>query len=364
MRNRKRAEKPKPPHHRAIAAAKHSHTDAGPDCIVCLLCGETYRAINATHLRAAHHFEGEHPVLEYKRLFGLEVAVPEEQRILLRKSAVRTHRRVGNTVWTKASVARAIRERAKKGLPLCLSATPCSLREAARRKFGFWDSALRAAGERPSRHRLLGAWSPERVIRTIQDMAHSGRVSGTRAQAECPTMYNIAIRVHRSWGNALRAAGLDPAEHVQTKGRLRNGYKRLDWSREAVVEAIHERVRVGQSLNVGAAQADGKGLSQQARIRFGSWDAALEAAGIDPTTVRRARTWTRDDVVKEIRARHRAGRPLTFKASMAEEPRLVKAAQRLFPASWAKALSAAGLDPTRARSCAARKPRARRPGHK
>jgi hypothetical protein len=363
---RERARKSKRPHPKAIAAAKHSHADAGPDRIVCLLCGETYKAITYTHLVRTHGFDAEHPIQEYKAMFGLEVAVPEEQRELMRETALRRHRRIGNNLWTKASVVAAIRQRAAKGLPLCFSSVSLSLREGARRTFGTWDEALRACGEDPVQHRLLGAWSNERVMQEVRHMARAGRVSGKRAQAEQPTMYNVAVRRHRSWGNVLRAAGLDPSEHRETRGRRGKGYKRLDWTREAVVEAIQARQRAGLPLHrTAVVQTDGQALTHQARNRFGSWDAALLAAGVDPEqTRRRRRNWTRAEAVARIRARHRAGRSLLYRVAMAEEPRLVKAAQRLFPSSWAKALAAAGFDPDLAHAPPARTSRPRRRGHK
>jgi hypothetical protein len=92
------------------------------------------------------------------------------------------------------------------------------------------------------------------------------------------------------------------------------------------------------------------GSRPQARKDFCSWDGALLAADIDPLTVRRRRDWTKRDVLDAIRARHRAGRSLRRKDVVRDDPRLVKAAARLFPSSWNRAVAAAGLASALARA--------------
>ena len=73
----------------------------------------------------------------------------------------------------------------------------------------------------------------------------------------------------------------------------------------------------------------------------------LRAAGIDPASVRRRRrAWTAQEVVKEIRRKSRAGEPLN--AMDVRPPGIRGAASRLF-GSWNAALRAAGLDPARIR---------------
>ena len=124
---------------------------------------------------------------------------------------------------------------------------------------------------------------------------------------------------------------------------------RRDWTNAAVIAELRKRRRRGLPLNAGAMQAGAAGLYDQGVKRFGSWDGAFGAAGIDPNQVRKQRVWTRKEVQAAIRARKRGGKSLARADVLADDGRLVRGATRLFPSSWARALAAAGLDPGLAR---------------
>lgn len=384
----------------ARAAAGHSHTDAGPDQIVCLLCGETYRAITYKHLRFIHGFEGEHPIRDYKERFGLRVAACEESCELRRDVQVERYKKAGRH-WTKARILREIRKRRSSRHGLAHSRAPLGLTIAARRMFGSWDAALKAAGVDPAVHRFTNAWDVERLTRAIRRHARGGRaVTASWVKGADPELHGAAIRLLGNWTEAIRAAGLEVRVHREPKrwamdrvvawvkathaaggdirsiaapagaqDRVRSEMgltwrafvesigipypgprKRLDWSDKGVLGEIRRRRRQGLPLNAEAVVRDvGQSLVQQARKRLGGWDEALKAAGVDPAAVRLSRTWTKADVIAGIKKRKAAGRSMAFKTARVEEPRLVKAAQRLFPSSWGKALAAAGLDPGLAR---------------
>ncbi|MGE3755942.1 MAG: hypothetical protein AB7I45_17485 [Planctomycetota bacterium] len=380
-------------HKSARAAAGHSHTDAGPDQIVCLLCGETYRAINYWHLKRIHGFEGEHPVQDYKEMYGLRVAACQDVCDRQREVQVERHKKAGRH-WSKARIMREIRRRRSVKHGLAMSRVPVALGLAARRAYGSWEGAVRAAGTDPVPHRLRGTWDRERVVAEIGELARrGGRLTGTDVERHHPELHGAAFRTLGNWSTALRAAGLDPSRHRKGKkwtiesvadwvrrthakgGDIRqtaapNGaaarvahelglrwsayveslgipypgqVKRLDWTRRTVLAEIRRLQRAGLPLNDRAMRDQSPGLVQQARQRFGSWDAALRAVGLDPARIRLTRVWTRQDVLAAIRKRKRAGKSLQRKAVFADDPRLVKAAVRLFPTSWNRALAAAGL---------------------
>lgn len=83
--------------------------------------------------------------------------------------------------------------------------------------------------------------------------------------------------------------------------------KRKRWSKALVIAALQERKAAGKALNYQAVVVDDERLAGAARRRFGSWDAALVAAGLDPADIRKCRTWTPDTVVAAIRTRHKQG---------------------------------------------------------
>lgn len=113
-----------------------------------------------------------------------------------------------------------------------------------------------------------------------------------------------------------------------------------DWTAERVVAAIRQIQQEGGRLNHAAVRRNS--LSRAAVNLFGSWDAALQAAGIDAGAVRRCRKpWTRESMVQEIQRKHRAGEPLNAKDVSPEGMRM--AARRLF-GSWPAALRAAHVE--------------------
>lgn len=412
---RRRTKNSKRPHPKAIAAAKHSHADAGPDRIVCLLCGEEFRAISFSHLRFKHDFDGEHPVEDYKARFGLRVASCSETCESKREVQVRRFRRLGRH-WTRTRIVFEIRRRASEDKPLSRTHAPPALVDAACRMFGKWDAALRAAGLDPMEHRLMGVWNEARLVEEMHQLAsRRERLSSKWVLDNRPDLHGAATRIAGNWTSALRRAGLDPAEHhappkytvddaatwvrqrtragkphtaqhaplhLRSCVRLKAGsgwaefveslgiayqgrVRRTDWTDDLVIKEIKARYRRRRPMNLQAVMSDaGQALTHQARKHFGSWDAALEAAGMDPAKIRQNRVWTRDDVIAGIRARQAAGRSLRRIDAYVDEPRLVQAAVREVSTSWYEAVEAAGLDPAPARAGAARKPRARRRGHK
>ena len=80
-------------------------------------------------------------------------------------------------------------------------------------------------------------------------------------------------------------------------------------------------------------------LTSSAYLYFGGWGAALRAAGIDYQPPRR---WSKQKLLDEIRSRHERGLPLV--TSCREISYLVEAACRQF-GSWGAALAAAGVPP-------------------
>ncbi|MEZ6009257.1 MAG: hypothetical protein R3F05_16040 [Planctomycetota bacterium] len=397
-------------HPKARAAAAHRHDDAGPDRIVCLLCGETYRAITYLHLVRVHGFEGAHPIRDYKARFGLDLAVCEGTRQLAKDTQVRRHKRDG-AYWSEARILREIRRLRRVPNGLAHSRVPSALSQAARRRHGTWDAALKAAGVNPMEHRLTGTWSRARVGAELRRHAAGGtRVSATWARAHEPELWHAAYKHHGSWTEALRAARLPVRLHQEPKrwaldkvrawvlathaagGDIRSSRapagavqrvatdrvgpwsayvgslgipytglkKRLDWTDAVVLTEIRKRKRAGKSLTHTDVVADvGQALTQQARKRFGSWFAALEAAGVSPARAGVSRPWTRELVIAAIRQRARRGRSLRRVDVQAEDPQLVRAAVKRFPSSWNRAVEAACASRQRSAGRTARRGRHR-----
>ncbi len=367
----------------------------GADEIVCRLCHKVFRAITIWHLWRIHDFEGEHPVQEYKRRYGLRVAVCQELSAKQRRLRTAHHEARGHH-WTNARIYAELRRRARAGRPLAPTQLGNALNLAIGRLIGSYDLAMRRAGLDPLEHRQSGVWSDDRILQVIRAASRSGPVTFSRMRREKPGSVGAASRRLGSWTKALQLAGLNPAEHrvsrriplaqvtrwitarrarpfalrshlapssylvvvkretgqrwsdyVTSLGIVYPGVrKRLDWTREAVLTEIRGRRRARLPLNRGAVASESQALTHQARKRLGSWDQALRAAGIDPAGVRLSHAaWTSAEILAALRRRHREGASLRMCDVKAENPGLLRAAQDHFPSSLARALGAAGLDP-------------------
>lgn len=381
-------------------AAKRRHAskvaEDGPDAVICHLCRKRFRSVNAMHLWAAHGRDSDHPVREYERRYGLRVAACRSTVRTMRRNRIAVVDRAGHH-WPRARVLAELRRRAAAGKSMAASRLPLALLESARRRFGLWETAMRRAGLDPSEHRLHRRWDREAIVDAIRRLRRAGEpLSDLRVRERHHALYRAAFRAAGSWGAALRMAGLDPKRYREPpkwtlaiarswlRDRVREGRSfetkevppglvsrirretglnwpsfveslgsryaglrhRTDWTDAAVIDEIRERRRKGLPLNIDAARANGQALTHQARNRFGSWTAALRAAGVAPKPLHRR--WTRRDVTTAIRARQDAGQRIDRAGAIVDDHRLVRAGERMFR-SWGRALGAAGLDPSQAR---------------
>ena len=120
------------------------------------------------------------------------------------------------------------------------------------------------------------------------------------------------------------------------------------WTKAKLLMAIKKLHRQGADLSATGVQKEHSALFSSARSRshFGSWRAALEAAGLDYNDFKRIKqSWTRDKILEGIRKLHREGEDLLDPAFRTRHRSLYLAAcaQRYY-GSWRRAVKAAGLD--------------------
>ncbi|MCO8122609.1 hypothetical protein NHH03_12755 [Stieleria sp. TO1_6] len=224
--------------------------------------------------------------------------------------------------WTEQNVLEAIRERRAAGH--CLYKTHAedkSLFAAAVKRFGDWQKALKAAGlDVKTREK----WSKDKVIERLR--ALGTKFPGENIRNIDSNLAHAAARRFGTLGKAIEAAGIEPP--------------RRRWTEDRIISAIQERYIAGEPQHI-----EGLGdipLAQAAKRRFGTWAAAVEAAGlVDRITVRKPlRYWTADDVIAEIQKWHTEGHE--FKDVWTHYTALVNAARRHFP-TWRAAMEAAGF---------------------
>jgi len=154
-----------------------------------------------------------------------------------------------------------------------------TLASAASRWFRSWDEALEAAGIDPTQwRRRVPTWNRKRIVQTIQRL-HADGFKLNHAALKRNSVTRAATVLFGSWDNGLRAAGLDPDEI-----RL----YRKPWTADEVLLEIQRKMRAGEALN--ARDVSPYSLRRRGRLFFGSWDAALAAAGLDPAEIRKSKT--------------------------------------------------------------------------
>lgn len=277
--------------------------------------------------------------------------------------------------WTSQSVIEAIQSRDRSGLPLRnVGKYDSGLATAAYKYFGSWHQAVLAAGIEYQPRRK---WTRERLIQEIRTWYPDGQLKAD-VWTEDKGLAAAALNYFGSWHNALKAAGIEPKRRMWSQeralkelrdwrqGNPQTGLWMADkglasaalkyfgsinqalhaagveprprgWNKQALIESIQDRHVRGLTLRDGVEGQD-TALVSSAKRHFGSWGAALQAAGITVTWQRR---WKKETVVKELRHWHQRGLPLR---SIADEYGALYGAVYRYFGSWRAALAAAGLE--------------------
>ncbi len=243
-------------------------------------------------------------------------------------------------IWNKERIVKELRRRHKAGGELSYNAVARkaqSLVSAASYHFGSYRAAIEAAGMSYKDVMRRPKWDKATIIKILKKARRDGEdlswsaVTRRRDELGRAAFASLQDRLFGRWDRALQAAGLDADEL--------SAYRR--WSRDSIVFELRQRHQDGEAINSGAMQSEDAGLHAAAVRHFGSYDAGLRAARIDPDKVRRRRTWTKATVASALAKRTAAGNPNEDARLRRDDPVLRLAAMRLF-GSLAKARRAAG----------------------
>lgn len=203
----------------------------------------------------------------------------------------------------------------------------------ARRVFGSLKAAMEAAGLPYPPHPC--PWNEETILQAIRQMHAEGRDLSLAAVKDRKAGSLLGPAMHRfgSWRNAIEAAGIDYSNIERVR----------EWNRESVLQALRERHDSGRAMGGGAMQKEDIPLWAAAKRYFGSYQNALDAAGISSFQPAEEWTWPIPRLQAELRKLHEQGVDLS-------SGRIRKTHRELFYAfrsrmgSWRTAVESIGLD--------------------
>jgi len=118
------------------------------------------------------------------------------------------------------------------------------------------------------------------------------------------------------------------------------------WSKESIAMEIVSMYESGENLNYSSIANTNLSLLRAATRYFGTWEAAVNFAGLDYDQIRRYKSWTRERIVARIQELHKQGIDLSWRnVCLNVDPQLAAAAtKKSHFGSWREALESSGLD--------------------
>jgi hypothetical protein len=248
--------------------------------------------------------------------------------------------------WSRERIVQEIRRLHAQGIPLnmasvrrvfpSLVATACS-----RRYFGSWKAAIEAAGFDYDKVVRIKRWTPKEVLAEIRALYRQGADLRPSAVAKHHQTLLVAARKRfGTWAKAVKAAGIDYEAYLR-----RQHQEWVEADKRYIIEEIRRLYREGRIDELSGAWRHHLTLFRKARHRFGSWKAAIEAAGLNYEAIVSRRKWTKESILREIQRLYAEGKDLSVTAMQRNYPNLLAIAQSpYYFGSWQAAIEAAGLD--------------------
>lgn len=232
---------------------------------------QTEGKLNSNHVQR-HHHQLYGAALRFFGSWGGAVEAADFSYDLVRVRELRS--------WNKAKVVKAVVFRKSQGKSLVGSIVDeedRGLYQAARRYFGRsgWRKALRLAGIDPRTADSRVVWSKTRVVEEILLLHGNGTplYSYYLMKHGREALHSIGCKLFGSWKKAIRAAGLDYSKVRASRHKW--------WNKKRICAEIKRLEKRGVRLSSKSVQHLRGDLSAAAIVCFGSWGAAVEAAGIN-----------------------------------------------------------------------------------
>ncbi len=239
--------------------------------------------------------------------------------------------------WTNQRIIKELKDMHRRGEDLSYRAMKrknMPLTAATRLHFGSYAKALERAGLDYSKVRKVRHWDKEIIVQELRRLHASGQNLSSGAIRKQHNALRLAAKLHfGSYESALRVAGIDYDEIRRTR----------PWTKETIVAAIVEEHNKGNDINMIAMTKRNSGLVGAARTHFGSYGQAVAAAGIDYETIRKYAFWDKATIVRQLQDLRNQGKDIRPIAIRQYNGALAGAAKLHF-GSYRKAVEAAGFE--------------------
>jgi hypothetical protein len=242
-------------------------------------------------------------------------------------------------IWNEPRILQALKKLYNANADLsynAMSRKQQALLSAAAYHFGSYKRAVERAGINYAAVLRRPRWTKAAIIAELKKAKRKGEdlhwsaVTKRRDELGKAAFASLQKRLFGTWDRALHAAGLD-ADEI-------NLYRK--WTRDSITFELKSLAADNERLSSGAIQKSDPGLHAAALRYFGSYDAALKAAKIDPSSVRERQSWSKPRVLADLKSIAKKGK-LIDSIVRKKNPPLYGAAIRLY-GSFAKARKAAG----------------------
>ena len=250
-------------------------------------------------------------------------------------------------LWDKPRIIAELQRLHKAGQDLSYNAMAKrkqSLVSAAAYHFGSYRRAIEKSNIDYQDVLRRPRWSKQSIIALIKKARrddiplHWSAVTQRRDELGKAAFASLQPRLFGRWDRALQAAGMDAGDVSQYRA----------WDKNTVLFDLKSRAADSEALNSGALQKEDAGLHAAAVRHFGSYEAALKAAKLDPDALRLRKKWTKESVIKAIKSANARGAAMSDSALREQYPALYGASVRLF-GSYTAARKAAGVKFERAK---------------
>jgi hypothetical protein len=189
---------------------------------------------------------------------------------------------------------------------------------------------------------MVHRWSKDEIaLEILRLYAAREELNYGSVQQKHLKLLRAATRYFGSWKDAIEFAGLNYDEIRRYRV----------WTEDKILSTIRKYHREEKDLSwrhVSTVLDPPLAAAAIRSGRFGSWQKALEEAGLDYDTIRKHRYWDDEIVVNELRELAEQGQSLRVSDVTEMKPALVAAARRRFD-GWYEAVEAAGFDEDEAR---------------